>query len=571
MCSSPREPIDFAQQLGAAKYLHGLGRLADAEKRYREILAQDQDNAEVMGLLAIAAQQQRNPKEAEKYWRRSLRVASPPSTFLRNLHNYLQALLEAGRRDEAAKVADTDIPAWPAVRIPEPGEREVLLTLSRLLTILGHARGARRLLESLAIALPGDTALLYELGRMHLHRGDWPAAFEALSAADDALKPRSSLPLLSDLFLCARGLGNWTRAHETLGRIISATPVYVAPGRPGQKANVLVLTGAPAIRQTVKSEMLLHFTENYPAQLASVLAGEFRFSSIFSSQEAGRVAIGRVPRPDLIINNYANAECFLEESSLSEQVEFADSFGVPVINHPSKVAQVSRDRSAASIAGIPGVVVPRTCRFSKSGLTAGELIARVEAAFDYPLITRTLFSQEGKGMVKVDDRRALLDALGRDTPDDFFVTEFVDSRGSSGLYRKIRAAVVDGEIILVRVDFDTNWNVHGRKSDERAAFYLNNRRLLVEEDRICADPARELGEAVVRSLEAIRIGMPLDVFGVDFDVAPDGRLVFYEANATMNLLSTARPDVANPRHAEERLVSAFRRYFLGLLGHEHLA
>jgi tetratricopeptide (TPR) repeat protein len=571
MCSSPREPIDFSQQLGAAKYLHGLGRLADAEKRYREILAQDQDNAEVMGLLAIAAQQQRNPKEAEKYWRRSLRVASPPSTFLRNLHNYLQALLEAGRRDEAAKVADTDIPAWPAVRIPEPGEREALLTLSRLLTVFGHAKSATRLLESVAVALPADATLLYELGRLQLHGGNVKAAFGTLSAADQALHPRSSLPLLSDLFLCASALGSEPLARAALNRIVGAAPVFVAPRMPGQKANVLVLTGALTIRQTINSERVLHFRGNYPAQLARALADEFRFSSVFSSHDAGRAAIGMLPKPDFIINNFANAECFLDESGLSEQAEFADSFGVPVINHPSKVAQVSRDRSAGLIADIPGVLVPKTRRFSKTGLTTRDLVAQIEEEFDYPLITRTLFSQEGKGMVRVEQRAALVDTLTGGTPDDFFVTEFVDSRGSSGLYRKIRAAVVDGEIILVRVDFDTNWNVHGRKSDERAAFYLNNRRLLVEEDRICADPARELGEAVVRSLEAIRIGMPLDVFGLDFDVAPDGRVVFFEANATMNLLSSARPDVANPRHAEERLLSAFRRYFLGLLGHEHLA
>lgn len=51
-----------------------------------------------------------------------LAAASPASVFLRNLHNFLLALLEEGRRNEATKVAAIQLLDWPAVRVPDPRE-----------------------------------------------------------------------------------------------------------------------------------------------------------------------------------------------------------------------------------------------------------------------------------------------------------------------------------------------------------------------------------------------------------------------------------------------------------------
>jgi hypothetical protein len=71
---------------------------------------------------------------------------------------------------------------------------------------------------------------------------------------------------------------------------------------------------------------------------------------------------------------------------------------------------------------------------------------------------------------------------------------------------------------------------------------------------------------VPRVLRAIAGRIPLDIFGIDFDVDPDGRVIFFEANATMNLLSTAYSrEVDYPRHAEARLLAAIRSYLLELL------
>jgi hypothetical protein len=168
-------------------------------------------------------------------------------------------------------------------------------------------------------------------------------------------------------------------------------------------------------------------------------------------------------------------------------------------------------------------------------------------------------------MNKADSRERLIEIIAAvDCPERFFVTQFVDSRAGNTFYRKIRAAVVKDEIIIVRVDHDTHWKIYARKSDERVAFYSANAQLLEEEKQIINEPEARLGAAAIRGLRAIRERIPLDVFGIDFDVDAAGVLVFYEANATMNLFSTARKEVPYPKEADERLKEAFRSYFAAL-------
>jgi glutathione synthase/RimK-type ligase-like ATP-grasp enzyme len=273
----------------------------------------------------------------------------------------------------------------------------------------------------------------------------------------------------------------------------------------------------------------------------------------------------KIPQPDFVINNHANGEEILSKGNLSAINKLFDSFGVPVVNHPTKAVQTTRDTSAKLIEKIPGVVVPKTMRFSSVGKTREELVQEIESEYDYPLITRTLAAQESKGMSKVDSREALVASLAAGLPENFFVTEFVDRRRGNQFFRKIRAAIVRDEIIFVRVDFDTHWNVHGRKSPKRVPFYLENAYLLEEEKCICHDPEAALGHTACQSLRAIRERVPLDVFGIDFDVDADGMVVFFEANATMNLFSTANPVVPNPKAADERLKQAFHRYLTSLV------
>jgi hypothetical protein len=554
-------------KLRAARDRLAAGNLVAAERLCGEFLAEEHGNPEAIFLLAALARQRGDAARAKKLWQELLADTTPPWLFLPALHNLLQALSTEDDPDAAKQLAGQyRIPDWPSGRALDEHERELLLQLVDNLVALGQIDAALRLLESLVVARPGDPRLLFVLGQVQMGRGELDAAWQSFLAADSALQPALSFALLASMAQCAQLRGDRDTANAISHRVAVASPAFAFPARPEHHATLLVLNYSPKLRRKIRSEQGLHFPGNFPAQLARALRDEFRFAAVFAGDPAGRAARAQLPAPDVIINNYTNAETLVAEGHQATLAEFADSFGVPVVNHPDKVPFAAREKAADLLGDIPGLVIPGMHRIARIGRPDPEVVDEIEARQPYPLLTRLLRAQQGVGMTRVGNREELLAALAASTDEALFVTPFIDSRGPSGLYRKIRAAVVQGEIFLIRVDHDHHWMVHGRKTAARAEFYLQNRHLLEAEDRVCRDPAGELGEPVPRVLRAIAGRIPLDIFGIDFDVDPDGRVIFFEANATMNLLSTAYSrEVDYPRHAEARLLAAIRSYLLELL------
>jgi Flp pilus assembly protein TadD/glutathione synthase/RimK-type ligase-like ATP-grasp enzyme len=398
---------------------------------------------------------------------------------------------------------------------------------------------------------------------------------QALLACDEALKlePHQHEGLHKKS-LILKELGRPDEARKayvtSLAMRVVSSPVLIGERHANQAADALIISPDPPLDESMKSFEALHLERpNFPIQLARRLQRDFHFTFVFKGDAASDSARKQIPRPDFVINNCVNGEVILSHDSLPELIGLVDSFNVPVVNHPTKVVQTTRDGTAKLLENIPGVVVPKTMRFSSQGIAMEQLVHEIEAQFDYPLITRSLAAQRGVGMNKADSREELVAALSSDDlKEGFFVTEFVDTRREDELFRKIRAAIVHDEIVVVRVDYHPDWKVHGGRSGRRVSFYLENPHLLEIERQICADPEKEFGRSATQSLRAIRNRIPLDIFGIDFNVDADGLLVFYEANATMNLLSTAQKEVANPKEADDRLKEAFRRY-LGSLANCH--
>lgn len=394
---------------------------------------------------------------------------------------------------------------------------------------------------------------------------------EALLACDEALKLDSGQYLIFfTKSLILKELGRQEEAEKIYLRSIKMrvdlSPVVIAERRPTQKAEVLVISHNLSKDTLFKSfETLLLECQNFPGQLAGLLQNEYHFNFILEGAATRPGAREKIPQPDVIINNCANGELILSEDKLPGLSALMDSFGVPVVNHPAKAVQTTRDASARLLQDIPGLMVPTSRRFSVAGKTPEELVREIERHYNYPIIARTRFAQQGKEMNKVDSREALLKVLASGLLEDFFVIQFVDTREKHGFYRKIRGTILKDEIIISRVDFSGHWNVRGRRTDERLAFYLANMYLMDEEKRICKDPEAALGRSALQALQTIRDRIPLDIFGVDFDVDPNGVLIFYEANATMNLLTTARKEIPNPKEPNDRLEAAFRRYFKSVL------
>jgi hypothetical protein len=87
---------------------------------------------------------------------------------------------------------------------------------------------------------------------------------------------------------------------------------------------------------------------------------------------------------------------------------------------------------------------------------------------------------------------------------------------------------------------------------------------LAEEMRFLEDPAAALGADAWAAVTAIGAAMELDYAGVDFSLLPDGRVLLFEANATM-LVHPEAPDgpLAHKNPAIERILAGFQAMLAG--------
>ncbi|HXG81150.1 MAG TPA: hypothetical protein VNJ05_05060 [Sphingomicrobium sp.] len=210
-----------------------------------------------------------------------------------------------------------------------------------------------------------------------------------------------------------------------------------------------------------------------------------------------------------------------------------------VLNRPEAVLSSTRDQVARLLDGIPGLIAPKVVRVRNP---RPDLVVQAieRAGSSFPLIVRLAGTHTGRILGLFDNMTDLRAAVT--APDEHIITEFVDCRGSDGIYRKYRAFFFGKSIVFRHMLTSDQWNIHAR---DRMRFMAERPDLLAEEAALFERPEGPFPPDVLRTLEAVRDRMPLDYFGMDFGIAPDGRVVLFEANATMNFF----PYVDDPRFA----------------------
>jgi hypothetical protein len=199
-----------------------------------------------------------------------------------------------------------------------------------------------------------------------------------------------------------------------------------------------------------------------------------------------------------------------------------------VINRPEAVLRSTRDQVAKRLAGIDGLRVPRILRLRnpKPG-AAPAAVARGGLAF--PLIVRHAGTHTGKIVDLVGDAAQLDSACA--APGTYILIEYVDFRSEDGLYRKHRLWSFGGTSIFRHLIISDDWNVH---VSERTRFMLARDDLIAEEAGLLARPDGAFPPLVHAVFDAVKNRLGLDFFGMDFAIGGDGRVILFEANATMN-------------------------------------
>lgn len=236
-----------------------------------------------------------------------------------------------------------------------------------------------------------------------------------------------------------------------------------------------------------------------------------------------------------IVNMMTDAD--LHRKSLDNVWRLLANYGGKVVNHPQAVLQSGRDKIATTLAGTPGLRVPRVARLpGGKPAVAAKTIDRLGMA--YPLIVRQTGTHTGKTVGLVESEDALRPTVA--SSGDYFATEFIDFRSADGLFRKFRVFFFGDRIVLRHMIVFDQWSVHG---STRMQFMVHRPELLAEEARLCGRAEGPFPAPLRAVFEEVRSRVALDFFGMDFGIDRDGQAVLFEANATMNFF----PPVADPR------------------------
>ncbi len=164
---------DVTPALRAAIGHHAEGRLAEAETRYREVLAAQPDHARAAHLLGVLLLQAGALDEAAELLGRAARL-TPQSAEAQN--NYGVALRRLGRLADAVEAFRAAVHERPDLFDAQNNLAETLLAVDDTDAALEAARVA----HALAPEHPGP---LLAMGVVHFQRGHYAPAAEGLAAA----------------------------------------------------------------------------------------------------------------------------------------------------------------------------------------------------------------------------------------------------------------------------------------------------------------------------------------------------------------------------------------------------
>jgi tetratricopeptide (TPR) repeat protein len=416
-----------------------------------------------------------------------------------------------------------------------------LCAKAEALLAAGRAGDARDVLEQAEVQAP-ERAATQRLLAMAYRALGLSTASTAADAAALALDARSALALynLATVFFMAEQYGP---AEKWYRRALAFDADLVVANQ--NLAAILEIQGkleeARGYRDRALGRQNL-FVETSPSAVRTVLIlaasafGNVPIDDLLSAKTNNRLKwfveyarpgqAEQLPPHDLVFNAIGDAD--LAGPCLATLTRFVQRCRRPLLNPPDKVERTQRHLLPDLLAGLPRVVVPPVLRLSRAALAADDLPARLtDAGLAPPCLLRPLGSHGGKGVSLIDDvgQLARVDAADSDT---VYLTAFVDYRAADGFFRKYRMVFVDRRPYPCHLAISPHWLVHYFSADMLAEPWKRD-----EERCFLEDPGASLGASAMAAVAAIGQRLDLDFAGVDFSVLPDGRVLVFEANATM--------------------------------------
>jgi hypothetical protein len=256
-----------------------------------------------------------------------------------------------------------------------------------------------------------------------------------------------------------------------------------------------------------------------------------------------------IPQHDVVFNAIGDADRCAR--GLTAATNFLASRRTRVINPPEKILPTTREHNARRLGALPGVIAPRISSFPRAGLAV-----EPPKGFSFPFLVRSPGFQTGEHFIRIDTQADLPTLLA--LPGDRLIAlEYLDARGPDGAARKYRAMFIGGTIYPIHLAISASWKVHYFTAGMNTIAAHRT-----EEQRYLSDMSSVIGPVAMAALQRVQATLGLDYGGIDFAVAADGRLMLFEANATMILAPPAagakwdyrRPAFERARNAARRLI-----------------
>jgi tetratricopeptide (TPR) repeat protein len=261
-----------------------------------------------------------------------------------------------------------------------------------------------------------------------------------------------------------------------------------------------------------------------------------------------------LPPHQLLVNTIGDAD--LCQPGLQAAVAIAAKSKTPVINDPAKVMLTGRLQNTDRLSRIEGVISPKMATVSRSVLESADapsLWGRM--GFDFPLLLRPPGFHTGRYFLRVEDERSLANVLSQIPGQEILVIQYLDARQSDGKIRKYRVMMIDGISYPLHAAISHDWKIHYFTAE-----MADNAEHRAEDAAFLENMPRVLGPTAMKALEQICQTLGLEYCGVDFSLSAEGKIILFEANATMVVNppeKDARWDYRRP--AVQHVLDAIRR------------
>jgi hypothetical protein len=374
---------------------------------------------------------------------------------------------------------------------------------------------------------PGLSLGMAHLSKLAFDGGDLTPVWRGL--LDRYVTGDSDAAVLMDLSTIEQLRGNVAGGLALQARALEQQLLYRSPPAAASTLRLLALAAPGDIGTNTPLEFLLEGSDVALDTLYVV---------------PGRAVPAALPPFDIAIVTAGESDA--NRPALDAIARLVADWRVPVLNDPAQVATLSRERVAAPVQGVPGILAPQARRVPRRSLAADRL--------DFPVIARPVDSHAGRGLARIADRAALDSYLADRDETQFFVSPFIDYRSADGLFRKYRIAFVEGRPYASHMAIADQWMIYYLNAGMRDSAAKRD-----EEALFMRDFDEGFGRRHRAALVAIAERIGLDYFAIDCGELPDGRLLLFEADIAMIVHAMDPPDIFPYKQAAMRtLFDAFR-------------